>query len=114
MQMPSNIIISRVDSIGDVVLTLPIAGTIKKYFPKTKIGFLCQPYAKPVVQACSFVDETIELNNFMQQTINICGEKPKAILHVLPKAAIAWRAAKLKNTFAHRHYKPPVSLAYVQ
>ena len=30
------IIISRTDSIGDVVLTLPLAGLLKKYYPLSR------------------------------------------------------------------------------
>ncbi len=39
-KLPVNIIISRTDSIGDVVLTLPVAAVLKKYFPEIKIGFM--------------------------------------------------------------------------
>ena len=34
-----NIIISRTDNIGDVVLTLPLAGILKENFPKAKVYF---------------------------------------------------------------------------
>lgn len=91
-----NIIISRTDSIGDVVLTLPVATVLKKYFPDTKIAFMGKAYTKPVIEACTSVDLFIDVTDFMTKEINIFGEKPAAIVHVLPVAEIARRAQKLK------------------
>jgi len=51
------IIISRTDSIGDVVLTLPMAGVIKKHLPDTEILFLGRGYTKPVIEVSRFIDE---------------------------------------------------------
>ncbi|RYG01290.1 MAG: glycosyl transferase family 9, partial [Chitinophagaceae bacterium] len=42
--IPENIIISRTDSIGDVVLTLPMAKIIKQQFPDCRIAFLGKEY----------------------------------------------------------------------
>ena len=94
--IPENIIISRTDSIGDVVLTLPVATVLKRHFPEIKIGFLGKAYTRPVIEACSSVDKFIDVNDFMNKPVTVCGEKPAAILHVLPNAAIAKRAKKLK------------------
>jgi len=94
--IPKSIIISRTDSIGDVVLTLPVATVLKKHFPEMKIGFMGKSYTQPVIEACKSVDQFIDVNNFMNGTVTISGEKPEAILHVLPVAAIAFRAKKLK------------------
>lgn len=94
-QVPNNIIISRTDSIGDVVLTLPVAAVLKKHFPGLKIGFLGRAYTKPVIEACSWVDEFIDLGDFMQSETTVCGEAPEAILHVFPVRSIAQRAKQL-------------------
>lgn len=92
----TNIIISRTDSIGDVVLTLPVATVLKKYLPGVNIAFMGKAYTKPVIEACSSVDLFVDVNDFMTNEINIFGEKPAAILHVLPEMAIARRAKQLK------------------
>jgi heptosyltransferase III len=93
---PKNIIISRTDSIGDVILTLPVAAVLKKHFPEIKIGFLGKAYTRPVIEACKYVDTFIDINVFLKDdTIQINGEKPVAILHVFPVAAIAMRALQL-------------------
>ncbi|MEP6749318.1 MAG: glycosyltransferase family 9 protein [Bacteroidota bacterium] len=92
---PSNIIISRTDSIGDVVLTLPMAAVLKQYFPGATIGFIGKSYTKPVINACKYVDEFIDREDFLKKKVTICGNKPDTILHVFPDAAIAVRARKL-------------------
>lgn len=89
---PNNILISRTDSIGDVVLTLPVAGVLKKNFPNVKIGFLGKSYTRAVIEACQYVDAFIDLADFLKKPVTICGQKPEAILHVLPVAEIARRA----------------------
>ena len=40
----NSILISRADSIGDVVLTLPMAGVLKQILPGVKIIFLGKNY----------------------------------------------------------------------
>lgn len=94
-KFPDNIIISRTDSIGDVVLTLPVATVLKKKYPNLTIGFMGKAYTRPVIEACTSVDEFIDVEEFLKEPVNIAGEKPACILHVLPVAAIAQRAKKL-------------------
>lgn len=94
-KFPGNIIISRTDSIGDVILTLPIAGILKKYSPGIKIGFLGRAYTRPVIEACKHVDEFIELEDFLSKEVTVLNEKPEAIVHVFPVPEIAKRAKQL-------------------
>ena len=51
------ILVSRTDSIGDVVLTLPLVGAIKRYLPSSKVIFLGKSYTKAVIELCDDVDE---------------------------------------------------------
>lgn len=92
MKPLSNIIISRTDSIGDVVLTLPLARVLKTYFPDITIAFLGREYTRAVVAACAAVDIFIEKEAFLRDGALINGKKPEAILHVFPVAAIAYKA----------------------
>jgi len=96
LKVPSRIIISRTDSIGDVVLTLPMCKMLKNYFPHVKIGFMGKSYTRPVIQACSYVDVFIDVEDFMKKKIYIGDQEPDTILHVFPVATIARRARKLK------------------
>jgi ADP-heptose:LPS heptosyltransferase len=55
----SRILICRTDNIGDVVLTLPLAGYLKQRMPAARIDFLVRAYAAPVVRQCRFVDRVL-------------------------------------------------------
>lgn len=91
-----SILISRTDSIGDVVLTLPLAYILKQNYPNAVIGFLGKKYTQPVIETCTYVDQFIDLDDFMQNEVTIKGQKIDCIIHVLPKSAIAKRAKSLK------------------
>jgi ADP-heptose:LPS heptosyltransferase len=55
----SRVLICRTDNIGDVVLTLPLAGYLKQQVPGVRVDFLCRAYAAPVVRQCRFVDQVL-------------------------------------------------------
>jgi ADP-heptose:LPS heptosyltransferase len=59
----ARILICRTDNIGDVVLTLPLAGYIKQRWPGATVHFVCRRYAAPVVQQCSNVDQVLTFDN---------------------------------------------------
>jgi lipopolysaccharide heptosyltransferase II len=56
-----NILIVRTDRIGDLVLTLPLAGLIKKQYPNCKVTFLVREYTKNIVSNHPFIDDVIVL-----------------------------------------------------
>lgn len=93
------IIISRTDSIGDVVLTLPVAGMLKRMLPRCTIIFLGRSYTRPVIAACSHVDEFLdwdELSSLKKK--DAAGKLREAgadlIIHVFPRKEIAMLARK--------------------
>jgi len=91
------IILSRTDSIGDVVLTLPLAGVLKKYFPDSTILFLGRSYTRPVIEACSFADEfidwdTIRERPYKEQVAAFRALRADAIIHVFMVGKIAYLA----------------------
>jgi ADP-heptose:LPS heptosyltransferase len=93
------IIISRCDSIGDVVLTLPMAGVIKKHLPKSKVYFLAKTYTWDVVALSEHVDGFINYDDLRvlsieQQIEMIKGFRADIFLHVFPKKEIALLAEK--------------------
>lgn len=95
----SRIIISRCDSIGDVVLTLPMAGLIKKHFPDATVIFLGKTYTRDVVRISEHIDEFVNYDDikvlpYDQQTQKIKELRAEVILHVFPKKEIALLAAK--------------------
>ena len=62
MIIPKNLLIVRTDRIGDVILSLPLAEIVKKYFPDCKITFLVRNYTKDILENHPFIDSIIVLN----------------------------------------------------
>ncbi len=93
------IIISRTDSIGDVILTLPITGYLRSLYPQVRIVFLGRNYTQPVIECCKHVDTFLEWNdelsdeNLIEQIANVGAD---IFIHVFPKSRIARLAKKAK------------------
>ncbi len=92
---PKHILISRTDSIGDVVLTLPMAAALKQCFPEVRISFLGRRYTQPVIEACPAVDAFIEREVFLRGNPEGLGTVD-TIIHVFPDPEIAARAKNLR------------------
>lgn len=104
------IIISRTDAIGDVVLTLPLAGIIKSNFPGSKILFFGRTYTQSVIELSKYVDGFINYDDFIKLNENdrvdfIKSFNATAILHVFPRKEIAAAAKKagIKNRTGTSH-----------
>lgn len=113
MQNNPIIIISRTDSIGDVVLTLPIAGIIKKNIPGCKIIFLGRNYTKDVIALSEHVDEFVSYDEILKhseknQVAQFQKLNATHIIHVFPVKEIAFLAKKanIKNRIGtlNRYY----------
>jgi lipopolysaccharide heptosyltransferase II len=61
MITPKNLLIVRTDRIGDVVLSLPLAGIIKNHFPGCRVTFLLRDYTKCLAENNPYIDEVLEL-----------------------------------------------------
>lgn len=84
-----HLIISRTDNLGDVLLTLPIAGYLKQTYPNLKISFIGKPYTKAIIDSCKFIDEFINKEEIIQSKKLYAD----AILFIFPDkevAKIAW------------------------
>lgn len=91
---PKNILISRTDSIGDVVLTLPICAWLKQQFPACRIIFLGNTYTRPILECFPVIDEIIEWKQLENLPINEQIQLIKALnidtcIHVFPRKEIA-------------------------
>ncbi len=88
------LIISRTDSIGDVVLTLPMAGRIKQKFPEAKLIFLGRDYTRDVVALSEHIDQFVSYDDVLKLGIGeqidlIKNLKADVFLHVFPEKEIA-------------------------
>lgn len=91
-QHNNTFIISRTDSIGDVMLTLPMAGILKREFPGCTVYFLGRSYTQPIVAASVNVDGFINLDDYT--TISALSKvlaklKVGCIFHVFPNKMVA-------------------------
>ena len=68
---PSSLAIARTDSIGDVIVTLPLCGFIKKHSPNTRIVFIGRSYTQAIVEACPYVDEFLNFDKHAESNLNV-------------------------------------------
>ncbi len=95
------ILLSRVDNIGDVILTLPMAAVLKKHYPDCKVVVMARDYVRAVVAAYPYVDEflswsELEALPFAQAVERLRLLNLDLFIHVYPKEPIAKLAAKAK------------------
>ncbi len=98
------IIISRTDSIGDVMLTLPLAGILKKEFPNSYLIFLGKTYTKAVIETCKHINEFADWDFISAKDNTQAIEafrklKADIIIHVFPRKEINLIAKKADIPF---------------
>lgn len=107
------IIISRTDSIGDVMLTLPMCAWLKAKFPTIQIIFLGRGYTRPIVDSYELVDQYEDWNDYndlsiADKVVKLQSLNADAIIHVFPNKEIAKVAKKAKISVrvgtSHRLY----------
>ena len=92
-------LVSRTDSIGDVILTLPVCGYLKALRPGCRIIFLCRRYTQAVVACCAHVDEILIWDDLCTQPLDeqvktLKEKNIHTIYHVFPVQDIAALAKK--------------------
>ncbi len=97
--MSQTFLVSRPDAIGDVVLTLPVAGMLKQHFPDCRVVLVGRTYTAPVAAACPWVDSFLNLDELLllPETGRIAALQSygaEAILHVFPHKGLARLAQK--------------------
>lgn len=91
-------LISRTDAIGDVVLTLPVAGWLKQQHPGCRVVLIGRRYTAAVAAACPWVDEFLEYNEKLPGPLlaQLRSYAAVAILHVFPNKLLARLAKEAK------------------
>ncbi|PWH85563.1 glycosyltransferase family 9 protein [Brumimicrobium oceani] len=104
------VVISRTDSIGDVILTLPLCGWLKKQFPTVRIIFLGKSYTVDVLKCSPYIDEIIQLEDwenasFEEQVKRVQNLNIYAFVHVFPNKHLAKlvKAAKVPFRIGTSH-----------
>jgi heptosyltransferase III len=99
-----HIIISRIDAIGDVMLTIPMAAYLKQLQPNLKITFLGNTYTLPILKCALAIDDVIAYADWQSltedaQLTQMKALKADAIIHVFPNRAIAQLAKRAGITY---------------
>ncbi len=108
--IPTKLVISRTDSIGDVMLTLPMASWLKRHFPDVHITFLCKAYTAPLVRMHQAVDEVLVLDELQkvsekEQVLLLQSLQLDTVVHVFPNKALArlFKKAGVKDRIGTSH-----------
>lgn len=84
-------LVSRTDAIGDVVLTLPVAGWLKQQHPGCRVVLIGRSYTAAVAAACPWVDEFLEYDEKLASPslAQLRSYEAAAIIHVFPNKRLA-------------------------
>lgn len=87
-------LLSRTDAIGDVVLTLPVAGRLKQLYPGCRVLLLGRTYTQAIAAACPWLDgflnyDELQQLDVAQQVAALRAVGADAIVHVFPNKALA-------------------------
>ena len=96
MEQIRKVILSRTDALGDVMLTLPVAGLIKKYRPDWEILFLARNYARPLVERCHHIDHFIDRDDVAKHPQVLQDLGAQAIVHISPDHVMATLAQQAR------------------
>lgn len=99
IRQPKHIIIARIDNIGDVILTLPLAALLKKAFPSCRVTLLTRNYAQAIVLSSQWVDDWLSWDDLSKlpaddaaKQLSVTGAD--VIIHVLGNEELAKIACK--------------------
>ncbi|KOY87240.1 hypothetical protein AD998_14730 [bacterium 336/3] len=90
------IILSRTDNLGDVILTLPIAGFLKEQDPKNEVYFIGKSYTRPIIEACQFVDKFLDKDEILKDPQKLASLQADVIIFIFPDQDLAPIAKKAK------------------
>jgi glycosyltransferase involved in cell wall biosynthesis len=105
LDLGKKVIISRTDNLGDVILTLPLAGYLKSIDPTLKIYFIGKGYTKNIIEKSVFVDEFLDKDLILNDPSFLKSINSKNIIFVFPDRqliAIA-KSIGIDHRIATRH-----------
>lgn len=96
------VLISRTDAIGDVILTLPMVGLLKKEISQdVEIYFLGRSYTKEIISCAQDVDHFLNYDDWREKSDSECIENIvqynfDVVIHVFPNKRISRICKKAK------------------
>jgi ADP-heptose:LPS heptosyltransferase len=99
MSEPRNILVIRLDRLGDLVCSTPFLKTLRRGFPDSRITLLLRPYTRELLLGCSFIDELLtwpeEKDARPEVLRKIRREKPDlaiALSPIMPAYRLTWQS----------------------
>ena len=99
------VIISRTDNLGDVILTLPLLGYLKKEIPGIRLFFIGKSYTRPVIERCQHVDQFLDQSEILGNPRLLSDVEADSIIFIYPDKELAALAkkARIHNRVATSH-----------
>ena len=108
-----HIALSRSDNMGDLLFSLPLAASLKKHIPNTKITLIARNYVKDIADASPYIDHFLSHEHLLKMEVNDAVDYLKkqqidsililkgneTILQLAKKAKIPHIVSHLKNYF---------------
>ncbi len=96
---PKSVILSSDPNLGDVIVTLPMAGLIKEQYPDCQVILLAKNYVKALVPSCRDINGFISLDELLgadeETAVNLLkASKANWIIHIYTNKKIASLAKK--------------------
>jgi len=102
------ILIIRLSSLGDIVLTQPVAASLRYHYPAATIDFVTKPQYTELVSLFKEVDTVIEWKNYFDSKSQIQGKKYDIVLDLHKKLSSYLIAklcsAKRKISYNKKHF----------
>jgi heptosyltransferase-3 len=102
------VIISRTDSLGDVILTFPLLGYLKSIMPDIRITFIGKKYTQPIIHLNRHVDHFLDREEVLKDPHLLAMVRADTIIFVYPDKELARMAKqvqiKRRVATAHRWY----------
>ena len=102
------LVITRTDNLGDVILTLPLAGYLKSVVPDLKITFIGRRYTQPIISSSVFVDQFLDRDEVIKDPNLLAMTRADTIIFVFPDKQLAKISKqvgiKRRVSTAHRWY----------
>ncbi len=96
MTAPRKILIIRPDRLGDLILSLPVADTLKKNLPETDVHYLVSPQTAPIAPMIDYVDGWLiddDIDGKKLSTSNLALKIRKAGYDCIIELKSSWRTA---------------------
>ena len=109
------IAVVRTDRLGDMALTLPLLGALRRALPEARLGLVARSYVAPLVEDCPVVDR-VEYADRLRDGVSeaLAVLRPDVVFFPRPRfseaLAAVWRRIPVRVGSLYRLYSPLFSI----